>query len=112
MIACLRGTRSSFFQILDNVFDDVLSGSFFRTIKPLEKRFGPDDAMNDLLWLLPNSTHREGLVLLSIDALVAWRDPLHDADTGHIIPVGTGVNQRLAEIEAHLVDVFSSFLVV
>ena len=112
MVACLRCTRSSLFQILDNVFDDVLSGSFFRSIKPLKKRLGPDDAVNDLLWLLPNSTHREGLVLLSIDALVARRDPLHDADTGHVIPVGTGVNQRLAKVEAHLVDVFSCFLVV
>jgi hypothetical protein len=44
--------------------------------------------------------------------LIARGLSFHDADAGHIIAVGTSVNQWLGEVKADLIDVLSSLLVV
>ena len=68
--------------------------------------------MDELLWLLANGAYWECLVLHSVNTLIARSLSLHNAYAGHIVAVRTCINERLAKVEADLIDVLPCFLVV
>lgn len=103
---------SRLIQVFHNVLDYVLLGSLFRTVNSLEQRLCPDNAVDDLLRLLSDGAHREGLVLFPLDALVAWRLAFGDAYASHVVAIGSRIDEGLAKIKTHLVHMLSGLLVV
>ena len=93
MILSLGRVESSFLKIFDDVLDNVLSCTLLWSIETFEKSLGPNDAMNDFFWLLPDGTNRESLVFLPLDTLVARRASLDNTDTSHVIAVGTCIDK-------------------
>ena len=103
---------SRLIQVFHNVLDNVLLGSFFWTINAFEQRLCPDYAVDNLLRLLSDGAHREGLILFPLNALVAWRLAFGDAYASHVVAIGSCIDEGLAKIETHLVHMFSGLLVV
>ena len=68
--------------------------------------------MDDLLRLLSYGADRKRLVLLPRNALVTRSNSLFDTETSHVVAIGASINQWLSKVIAHLIDVFSSLLIV
>lgn len=65
-------------EFLYNVLDYVLRCLVLRSIETLEECLGPNDAMDEFLWLLSDGAYRKALLLDPISALVALRHSLFD----------------------------------
>ena len=68
--------------------------------------------MNYFLRLLSDSAYRKSLVFLSVNTLITRRSSFQNADASHVIPICACVYKRFFEVEANLVNVFSSLFVV
>lgn len=112
VVTCLSGIESGLLKILNYVFNNVLSGSFLWAVESLKQSFSPDYAVDDLLWLLPDGAYWESLIFFPLDALVARRAALQDANASHVIAVGASVHQWQLKVEAHLVDMLPRLLVI
>lgn len=101
MVLSLCGVESSFLKIFNDVLDNVLCCSFFRSVETFKESLSPNDAMDQFFWFLPDGADWERLVFLSLNALVARSASLDYADASHVIAVGSGVHKGQSQIEAH-----------
>ena len=99
-------------QVFDNIFNYILSCSFFASKQSLKQCFCPDYAMDEFFWLLSDSAYWESLLFDSFHALVARCYSFLDTDAGHLISICASFYQGLVHIETHLIDIFPGFNIV
>lgn len=84
----------------------------FLTVKSFKKSFSPLNAMDYLVRFLTNCTHRKGLLLFWLYALVALSHILKNGDHWSFITFSSCLKQRNTKIETHFVYVVSCINII